>query len=35
LLYTETARKLAERRHEFLIAFYRKIKEELDFEDLK
>ena len=35
LLYTETARKLAERKHEFLIAFYRKIKEELDFEDLK
>ncbi len=29
MLYTETARKMAERRHEFLVKFYEEIKEEL------
>jgi uncharacterized protein len=35
LLYTETAKKLAERRHEFLKRFYEEIKRELEFEDLR
>lgn len=35
LIYTETAKKLAERRHEFLKLFYDEIKKELDLEDLR
>jgi len=35
LLYTDTAKKLAERRHEFLKRFYEEIKRELEFEDLR
>lgn len=31
-LYTETAKKLAEKRHEFLKFFYEEIRKELDFE---
>ena len=33
-LYTETARKIAERRHEFMLEFYRRLKEELEFGDV-
>lgn len=35
LLYTETAIKLAEKRHEFLKLFYDEIKKELEFKDLE
>ncbi|MFN3383994.1 MAG: HD domain-containing protein [Archaeoglobaceae archaeon] len=34
-LYTETAKKIAEKRHEFLQNFYEQIKKELNFEDLQ
>ena len=34
LLHTDTARKIAEKRHEFLLEFYNRIKKELKFEDL-
>ncbi len=34
-LYTETAKKIAEKRHEFLQNFYEQIKKELSFEDLQ
>ncbi|MEM0503215.1 MAG: HD domain-containing protein [Archaeoglobaceae archaeon] len=34
-LYTETAKKIAEKRHEFLQTFYEQIKKELTFEDLQ
>ncbi|MDI9610327.1 MAG: HD domain-containing protein [Archaeoglobales archaeon] len=33
LLYTETARKLAERRHEFLKRFYEEIRKDLEFRE--
>lgn len=33
LLYTETAKKIAEKRHKFLVEFYYEILKELDFED--
>jgi uncharacterized protein len=33
LLYTDTAKRLAKRRHEFMVEFYRRIKEELDLKD--
>ncbi len=35
LLYTDTAKKLAEKRHEFLKKFYEEIKRDLEFEDLR
>ncbi|MEM2458581.1 MAG: phosphohydrolase, partial [Archaeoglobaceae archaeon] len=31
LLYTDTAKSLAKRRHEFLVQFYEQIKRELGF----
>ncbi|MEM0203373.1 MAG: HD domain-containing protein [Archaeoglobaceae archaeon] len=34
-LYTETAKKIAEKRHEFLQTFYEQIKRELAFEDFQ
>lgn len=33
MLYTETAKKLAEKRHEFLKLFYEELKRELEFYD--
>lgn len=35
LLYTETAKKIAKERHEFLKIFYEQIKREMAFEDLQ
>lgn len=34
-LHTETAKKIAEKRHEFLKKFYEQLKKELTFEDLQ
>uniref|UniRef100_A0A7J2TJC1 HD domain-containing protein n=1 Tax=Archaeoglobus fulgidus TaxID=2234 RepID=A0A7J2TJC1_ARCFL len=34
-LYTETAKRIAEKRHSFLRDFYEEIKRELGFEDLR
>jgi len=34
LLYTETAREIADERHKFMQAFYRRIKRELELKDI-
>jgi len=34
LLYTETAKKIAEKRHRFLLEFYRRIREEMELKDV-
>lgn len=34
LLYTNTAKKIAEKRHEFLLEFYKRIKNELKLKDV-
>ncbi|RLI74954.1 phosphohydrolase [Archaeoglobales archaeon] len=35
LLYTNTAKKIAEKRHEFLLEFYKRIKDELELKDVE
>ncbi len=34
LLHTETARKIAEKRHRFLLEFYKRIREEMELKDV-